>query len=65
MTETSADWVERPKPADVAALTTRPVPEPSRTRNVESTALDPRLVGSAVVAVAVLIALIVGRRRRR
>jgi hypothetical protein len=68
MTETSADWVERPRPTDVAALTTRQVTpaKPRRERVQESAkALDPRLAGGAGAVLAVLVAVLLDRRRRR
>jgi hypothetical protein len=69
MTETSADWVERPKPADVAALTTRPAPTPSRSRerSVQKAAqeLDPRVMAALTAAVTVAAALLLRQRRHR
>lgn len=69
MTETSADWVERPKPADVAALSTTPVPRPAarreRVASRSSLTQDPRVTGGAVAAAALVVALVLLRRRTR
>jgi hypothetical protein len=72
MTETSADWVERPKPASVAARTKRPPINPkgrSRERAGQQPStpapVDPRLVAGGAATVALLAALLLWKGRTR
>jgi len=68
MTEPGADWVERPKPANVAARTSQPVEHPATGRPAHRSPTQGTrwpLVGGGLAAAALAAVLLLRRQGRR
>jgi len=67
MTESGADWVERPKPANVAARTSRSLEQPTAGRAAHRSPTDvtPWILGGGSAAAALAAVLLLRQRSRR